>query len=57
MTTQFTGVFRDDPAEQARFLTMVAARHALIGVRRSQLRMLWTTAGDSRPLRVPESPA
>ena len=23
MTTQFTGVFRDDPAEQARFLTMV----------------------------------
>lgn len=23
LTTQFTGVFRDDPAEQARFLTMV----------------------------------
>ena len=23
MTTQFTGIFRDDPAEQARFLTMV----------------------------------
>ena len=23
ITTQFTGVFRDDPAEQARFITMV----------------------------------
>jgi GTP cyclohydrolase I len=23
ITTQFTGVFRDDPAEQARFLTML----------------------------------
>jgi GTP cyclohydrolase I len=23
VTTQFTGVFRDDPAEQARFLSLV----------------------------------
>jgi len=23
VTTQFTGVFRDDPAEQSRFLTML----------------------------------
>ena len=25
VTTQFTGVFRDDPAEQLRFLTLVAS--------------------------------
>ena len=28
LTTQFTGVFRDDPAEQARFLTLLAAGKA-----------------------------
>jgi len=27
ITTQFTGVFRDDPAEQMRFLTMIRAAH------------------------------
>jgi len=27
VTTQFTGVFRDDPAEQVRFITLVRAAH------------------------------
>jgi hypothetical protein len=26
VTTQFTGVFRDDPGEQAKFLTMLSRR-------------------------------
>jgi len=27
MTTRFTGTFRDNPHEQARFMTMVRAAH------------------------------